>query len=122
MRIAARLLALALIGGLVALMLRPGVPMPAGQWDKAAHAAAFFMITLALHPGLGIAADRGGRVRTALLAVAMGAAVEMIQPLVGRNREALDLLADAVGTGVAWAVGARVLKPLMRWVRRETQT
>lgn len=121
MRTAVRALSALLIVGILATMLRPAVPMPGGQWDKAAHAAAFLLIGLALHPGLKIGLDRRGRLAAALLAVALGAVVEAIQPYVGRGRDALDLAADAVGAAVAWTIAPMVLRRLMSWLARGSQ-
>ncbi len=82
--------------------------VPSGIWDfdKALHAGAYFgLTTLVL-----IAARRVGSLLTwrtyakaAVLVLAYGAFDELTQPLVGRQCELLDWLADAAG--VAAAIG-----------------
>ncbi len=56
----------------------------------------------------------GGRRRfllTLLIGVVFGGVIELLQPLTGRSRDLLDLLADAVGTAggaaAAWALRRR---------------
>ncbi|WP_395942754.1 hypothetical protein [Brevundimonas sp.] len=82
-------------------MLGPfqGAEEGVGLSDKPAHAIGFFIITCSLTliaPGLGV-------LRTALLAIALGAGVEVIQGFSGRSANPFDLLADCVGVGLASA-------------------
>lgn len=41
-------------------------------------------------------------------AVAYGAAIELLQPLVGRERSAADMLANAIGAGIGAVLGTTV--------------
>jgi VanZ family protein len=73
--------------------------------DKVAHALGFGLLAATLALALE-APDRPRSVVLgggAILAVALGAGVEVVQPAVGRSAERGDLLADAVGAllGVA---------------------
>jgi hypothetical protein len=97
-------------GALVALlilfvaMLGPfqGAEEGLGLTDKPAHAIGFFIITVCLTliaPGLGVW-------RTALLALALGAGVEVVQGISGRSANLFDLMADGVGIAAASALRA----------------
>ena len=90
---------------LIALMLAPGGTIEAAEhvWDKAAHFVAFGLILWSL----GVLFRRLPRTWAALLALAIGAAVEVIQRFTGRDPSWGDLLADALGIAAAlaaWAV------------------
>jgi VanZ family protein len=69
-------------------------------WDKAAHFIAFGLILWSL----GVLFRRIPRTGAALLAIALGAAVEVIQGFIGRDPEWGDLLADALGVATALAI------------------
>jgi VanZ family protein len=90
---------------LIALMLAPGGTIESEKliWDKAAHFIAFGLILWSL----GVLFRRLPRAWAALLAVALGAAVEVIQRYVGRDPSWGDLLADVLGVATAlliWVV------------------
>ena len=84
---------------LLALMLAPGGTIEAEEiiWDKAAHFIAFGLILWSL----GVLFRRLPRLAAAVLAVAIGAAVEVVQAYVGRDPIWGDLLADALGVSTA---------------------
>ncbi len=113
MKHAVRLLALIVVVGLLAAMLGPPAPIVHGatDLDKVAHVVGFLVIALALQIGL-VWRDRLG---AALLALLIGAVVEVIQGFIGRDRSLGDLLADGVGAGLAWLVAPR-LRRLLDWL------
>ena len=85
------------------LLLWPHAPVPprAGRWvDKLAHLGMFACLGLAA----ALALPRAPRWRLVLALALYGALVELVQPAVGRNREALDLVADALGAAAAWLI------------------
>ncbi len=87
--------ALAALSALFVAMLGPfqGAEQNIGLSDKPAHAIGFFIITVCLAliaPSLGVW-------RTALLALALGAGVEVVQGISGRSANPFDLLADGIG-------------------------
>jgi VanZ family protein len=93
---------------LMVLLLSPGGTIETERliWDKAAHFIAFGLILWSF----GVMFRRLLRVRAALLAIALGAAVEVVQRYIGRDASWGDLLADALGVAVAlliWAVWRR---------------
>jgi len=93
---------------LMVLLLSPGGTIESERliWDKAAHFIAFGLILWSF----GVMFRRLPRVRAALLAIALGAAVEVVQRYIGRDASWGDLLADALGVAVAlliWAVWRR---------------
>lgn len=93
---------------LLALMLAPGGSMQTEElmWDKAAHFIAFGLILWSF----GVMFRRLPRVAASVLAVALGAAVEVIQGHIGRDPSWADLLADALGVATAllvWVVWRR---------------
>lgn len=105
MRLFLRLAGAAVMIVLLALLLAPGGTIEAEEiiWDKAAHFIAFGLILWSL----GVLVRRLPRIWAALLAVAIGAAVEVVQAYVGRDPSWSDLLADALGVATAllmWAV------------------
>jgi VanZ family protein len=115
MRLLVRLSALAAMLGLLSLMLSPPVHLPGPEnWtDKTAHVVGFFTIALALQ----VVPVWRNRLGAALLAVVLGALVEIVQGEIGRDRSALDLLADAIGAGLAWLASPR-MTPLLDWLER----
>jgi VanZ family protein len=111
---AVRLLALIVVVGLLAAMLGPPAPIVHDDthFDKVAHVVGFLAIALALQIGL-VWHDRLG---AALLALLIGAAVEVIQGFIGRDRSLGDLLADGTGVALAWLLAPR-LTPILQWLR-----
>lgn len=108
MRTFLRLVGAALLLVLMGLLLSPGGTLEPEKliWDKAAHFIAFGLILWSL----GVLFRRLPRTWAALLAIALGAAVEVVQGYIGRDRSWGDLLADALGVGVAlliWVVWRR---------------
>lgn len=91
----------------LALMPAPAVPVTT-LWDKADHVLAFLVLTL-----LGRAGLPGLATRLPVVLLLYGAAIELIQSgLPTRSGSLLDLVADAIGIGVAL-----VLLALARSVR-----
>ena len=90
---------------LIGLLLSPGGAIESEHliWDKAGHFIAFGLILWSL----GVLFRRLPRTWAALLAIALGAAVEVVQRYIGRDPSWGDLLADALGVGTAlliWAI------------------
>ncbi len=86
--------------------LTPHPPSIPGVWDKSEHFTAYFglaaMATLAIGLRPALAA--------ALLGIlALGESLEIIQGLVGRDRDWLDMLANTIGTLAGFAVAAILL-------------
>lgn len=102
MRSFLRLAGAAVLLVLVGLMLAPGGTIESETliWDKAAHFIAFGLILWSL----GVLFRRIPRTRAALLAIALGAAVEVLQGFVGRDPSWGDLLADALGVATALVI------------------
>lgn len=108
MRTLLRIVGAVLLLVLMVLLLSPGGTIDSERliWDKAAHFIAFGLILWSF----GVMFRRLPRVRAALLAIALGAAVEVVQRYIGRDASWGDLLADALGVAVAlliWAVWRR---------------
>lgn len=87
---------------LLTLMIGPfqGIEAAALIWDKAAHFIAFAIILWSL----GVLFRRLPRLWVAVLTITLGAAVEIIQGMVGRDASWWDLLADALGIATALCV------------------
>ncbi|MBW8882484.1 MAG: VanZ family protein [Asticcacaulis sp.] len=68
-----------------------------GLTDKEAHAAAFFALTIAALMGL----PRLRKWDVALIIVTLGALVEVVQTIVGRDGNVPDWLADTLGVALA---------------------
>ena len=105
MRTFLRLVGAVLLLVLMGLLLSPGGTLETEQliWDKAAHFIAFGLILWSL----GVLFRRLPRTWAALLAIALGAAVEVVQRYIGRDPSWSDLLADALGVATAlslWVV------------------
>jgi VanZ family protein len=105
MRLSLRLAGAFVLAVLVALMLAPGGTIDSENliWDKAAHFIAFGLILWSL----GVLFRRLPRAGAALLAIALGAGVEVVQGYVGRDPSWGDLLADVLGVATAlllWVV------------------
>lgn len=84
---------------LLVLSLMPISPtLPSTGWDKSNHLLGFFVLTL-----LGLSAYRTQPVVTVLGLVGYGGLIEVLQSLTPhRFAEWGDLLADAIGVGLAW--------------------
>ena len=97
-------LTIALATVIAALTLTPPVPvdMPAGS-DKSYHFLAFMALALPL-------STVRPRWSPALLIAftAYGAAIEVIQPYVGRSREFADIVADVLGVASGLVLGLLV--------------
>lgn len=104
MRLFLRLAGAAVLLVLMALLLAPGGTIESGDliWDKAAHFIAFGLILWSL----GVLFRRLPRTWAALLAVALGAVVEVVQGYVGRDPSWGDLLANTLGVATALLIWA----------------
>ena len=105
MRLFLRLIGAVVLVVVVALMLAPGGTIESEHliWDKAAHFIAFGLILWSF----GVLFRRLPRTWAALLAILLGAAVEVVQRYIGRDPSWGDLLADALGVATAlllWVV------------------
>ena len=82
-------------------------------YDKAEHFIAYIVLGFFAVRSIG---RRG--VLPLVLAIAscaaMGGLIEIIQPLVGRNKELADFLVDLGGAAIGAVVGAVVAFPIMR--------
>ena len=96
----------------------PGANLFTGA-DKVGHAVAYFATTLSFlfaavwRPGKGV--DRSARLGVwfALAAIAGGAVIEIIQGMTAtRSAQALDLVAEAIGTATAVAIHALIRRQL----------
>ncbi|QFT94159.1 VanZ like family protein [Roseovarius sp. THAF9] len=98
----ARVLTLALALGILVTTLWPShaPPVPVTIRDKVLHTLAFAALILPM-----AVTEPHRALRLAPLCIAFGAAIEVIQPAVGRGAEWLDLLADALGVGLGLALG-----------------
>lgn len=98
-----RLVAVAALLGLLLLLLGPplGLEQRLGLTDKAAHAFAFFGVTVAL---FAIAPHRR-RTDLALAALALGILTELAQGLTGRSLSLSDLAWNCVGILAALTPG-----------------
>lgn len=98
---------------ILVLTLMPGSDVPAWPWaetvhfDKLVHAGLFGVQAILL----GLALRSTVNVKTAflvalLVAIVYGGAIELLQGAMhmGRDADIFDLLADAVGAGIAYAV------------------
>jgi VanZ family protein len=99
-----RLVAVAILVVSLTMMIGPfgGVESTSGVSDKVAHFVVFGLILWSF----GVLFRRLPRLWAAVLAVALGGAVEVVQGLVGRDADWLDLAADTAGIAFAlllWA-------------------
>jgi VanZ family protein len=105
-------LGLALAAVILLLSLLPNKDLPdIHLWDKAKHTLAY----VALAFWFGSVVVRRDYLWLALVLIAFGGAIELLQAQVGRDAEWGDLLADAVGTTVGLLLA---LTPLGSWARR----
>jgi VanZ family protein len=100
-----RLVAVVVLLVLMGLLLSPAGNIDSEPliWDKAAHFIAFGLILWSF----GVLFRHLPRTWAALLAITLGAAVEVVQGYIGRDPSWGDLLADALGVGTAlliWGV------------------
>lgn len=97
-----RSVALIFVAALVVLLLGPGTPLEREVvgLDKVAH----FGVFGGLLWSFGVLFRRQPRILLAVYAIAFGAVTEVAQGLLGRDASWLDLLADALGVGVALLV------------------
>jgi len=72
-----------------------------GLNDKAAHAIAFYVLSVALF----IVVPRARRQDLCLFVLAAALAVELLQHFTGRSMSVGDFLAGAAGVAAAWAPG-----------------
>ena len=103
-----RLTAVAILIVSLTLMIGPfgGAEAASGVWDKGAHFVVFGLILWSF----GVLFRRLPRLMAAVLALALGGAVEIVQGLVGRDASWGDLLADGLGIATAlllWAMWRR---------------
>ena len=103
-----RLTAVAILIVSLTLMIGPfgGAEAASGVWDKGAHFLVFGLILWSF----GVLFRRLPRLMAAVLALALGGAVEVVQGLVGRDASWGDLLADGLGIATAlllWAMWRR---------------
>jgi len=117
LRTTVRALTASLAVGIVLLSLLPLPEPPVGEFalaDKIGHAAAYLGLSFLLF----VSRLPGPRARLALTAagcsVLLGGLIELIQPLVQRNRELGDLVADVAGS----TLGALLGLAADRWLRR----
>lgn len=108
MRLFLRVAGATVLTVLLALMLGPfqNVEAATRVWDKAAHFVAFGLVLWSL----GVLFRRLPRMLAALLAIAIGGAVEIIQGYTGRDPSWGDFLADVLGVVTAlvlWAAWRR---------------
>ena len=103
-----RLTAVAILIVSLTLMIGPfgGAEAASGVWDKGAHFVVFGLILWSF----GVLFRRLPRLMAAVLALALGGAVEIVQGPVGRDASWGDLLADGLGIATAlllWAMWRR---------------
>jgi hypothetical protein len=88
----------------------PGILNAFHLADKVFHAlhsaltTLLFLLAATWRPGRGPGLFPRSGPWIAIGAVALGAIIEVIQGSIGRQADALDLLADAVGVAMAWGV------------------
>jgi VanZ family protein len=108
-----RALSVVLLLVVTALALMPTVPRDLSLgWDKLNHASAFCALAVAWRLGFPGSAWRWVQLAGGLMV--LGAGIEVAQHFVpGRQADAADLLADAIGTAAGMALAA-----LLEWVIR----
>lgn len=99
-----RVLATLIIVTLLAALLGPSTSLEQDVigLDKVVHFTAFGFVLWSF----GVLFPRRTRVQLAIAAVAFGALTEVLQGMVGRDADVLDLLADSLGVAtalLAWA-------------------
>ncbi|MCC5955242.1 MAG: VanZ family protein [Natronohydrobacter sp.] len=94
------------------LMLAPAgpeTPLPFPHFDKLVHFVVFFLIAL---PAVAVRPDAW--LWIVLCASALGGAIELIQPIVGRGRELADFVADVLGALAAVPVGRALSRRILK--------
>jgi VanZ family protein len=86
--------ALILVIIVLSLAPLPAPPLHVAQGDKIGHALAYFVLTAWYAQLFDV---RGGLLWRAAAFVALGGAIELVQPYVNRDAEWLDLGADLLG-------------------------
>lgn len=99
----------ALVIAILTLMPPPETDAPPGP-DKLYHLVAFLFLALPL----AIIRPRWN-LWLFVLFTAFGAAIEVIQPYVGRSRELADLVADMAGIAVAMVAGFAIRRVVPAW-------
>lgn len=105
MSLIVRLLAITVLCGVLALLLGPAMTIETARpgLDKVAHFVSFGLVLWAM----GVLFRRRSRLALAAAAIVLGAVIEILQALVGRDAELLDVAADALGVLAAlglWSV------------------
>jgi VanZ family protein len=89
-------------------------------WDKAEHFLAYFLLALLLGTALMLTFPRRRKIPVWVLLIGFvyGAVDEVVQPLVQRDAELADWIADALGVWTAvlilWLLRKFVLRDLLR--------
>ena len=91
------LLAACVVAGLVGASVLPVARLPADPGNYLGHLSAYGAAMVALS---GVAELRPFVAAAGL--VALGAGIEFVQPLVGRENHWQDMAANAVGVGIGW--------------------
>jgi len=97
--------------------------------DKGAHALAYAALGFCMfcavaargetwHPGAAIWTNRWRIGAVAVLLIAIGLTIELVQPRFGRSMEMLDLVADGIGGLLGIAVGILALTLGTYWEER----
>jgi len=97
------------VATLLYLTLAPAEALPqVNIWDKAEHATAWLVLA-----GLGLLLFPKRAVTIALFSLGLGVLVELLQatPMIARDADARDVLADSVGIAAALAIGRLVRRP-----------
>lgn len=108
----------ALVAVIIYFSLTPAPidPGPGGEGDKALHLVAY---TALMAWFASLYGERDQRRRFAAGFVAMGIALELIQPLTGlREFELLDLVANSAGVLIGWALAPPRLPNPFWWLER----
>jgi VanZ family protein len=117
------------LASVVVLSLSKEPPIiPAAPWDRVGHILAYFTFTGLLllaavwRPGRGAGRWPGRARSVVLVAVTLGASLEGIQGLVGRDPDMLDLTANLGGAGLGWLAWRAVRAAGARGSTRETES
>jgi VanZ family protein len=97
------------VGVLLYMTLAPSSHLPqVDVWDKGEHAIAWLVLA-----GVGLLLFPSSAVPVAAFSLGLGVLVEILQatPLVGRDADLRDVLADSVGVAAALAVGRLGRRP-----------
>jgi len=97
------------VGVLLFMTLAPPNLLPTVNiWDKAEHAIAWLVLA-----GLGLVLFPRHVVRIALFSLGVGVLVELLQatPMIARDGDIRDVLADSVGIAAALVIGRLAGRP-----------